>query len=179
MNHPRSITLITLVFAVIILAPALTAETVTTSWGGDAEQVYDSGFMHMLKKHSGGGVSLFDMELVQNDAPGAGASEKGVWTDTVWGKNRARKVLGLDDPRAQKAYLVVFSVHPGKYPLKFTVNGLSSEVSLWDTTKNQEIYRWAEFPVSSLKKGKNVIDLFCPEALERSGRMGALSLPRR
>ena len=59
------------------------AETVKTTWGGPAELIYDTGFMHMLKKNPGGGVGLFDMELIQNDAPGAGASEKGVSTDTI------------------------------------------------------------------------------------------------
>ena len=31
------------------------AETVTTQWSGDAELVYDTGFMHMLMKHPDGG----------------------------------------------------------------------------------------------------------------------------
>ena len=145
-------------------AAAIAAEPVNTAWEFDAGTLYDTGFMHMLRKHTGGGVSLFDMELVQNDAPGAGASEKGVWTDVIWGKNRARKVLTLDDPRAKKAYIVIFTVHQGKYPLKFTVNGQSAQVPNWDASKNQEVYRWAEFPAASLKKGKNIIDLFCPEA---------------
>ena len=47
------------------------AEIVTTSWGGDAGMIYDTGFMHMLMKHPEGGVSLFEMDLIQNDAPGA------------------------------------------------------------------------------------------------------------
>ena len=34
-------------------------EVVTTSWDGDAEMIYDTGFMHMLMKHPEGGVSLF------------------------------------------------------------------------------------------------------------------------
>jgi hypothetical protein len=163
MKRTHLITLASLALAAAFTA-ASAQETVNTSWGGDAAKVYDAGFMHMLKKAPGGGVSLFDMELIQNDAPGAGSSEKGVWTDVIFGKNRARKVLNLDDPRAKKAYLVLFFLHPGKYALKFTVNGQSAEVPTWDQSKNQEVYRWAEFPVSSLKKGKNVIDLFCTEA---------------
>ncbi|MHB9031353.1 MAG: transglutaminase domain-containing protein [Candidatus Latescibacterota bacterium] len=136
---------------------------VKTSWGGDAQMIYDAGFMHMLRKTSDG-VSLFNMELLHNDAPGAGASEKGVWTDTVWGRNRGRKILNLDDTRANKAYLVVFTIHQGKHPLAFTVNGQAAQVDNWDGSKNQEVYRWAEFPVSWLKKGRNVIDFSCPQA---------------
>lgn len=30
-------------------------DVVITEWGGDAEMIYDTGFMHMLKKHLGGG----------------------------------------------------------------------------------------------------------------------------
>ena len=71
-----------------LAAVSVSAETVTTSWGGDAEMVYDTGFMHMLMKHPGGGVSLFNMELTANEAPGAGRSEKGVTSDAVWGENR-------------------------------------------------------------------------------------------
>ncbi|MCE5251792.1 transglutaminase-like domain-containing protein [bacterium] len=141
------------------------AGTVTTTWGGSAEMVYDTGFMHMLMKHPDGGVCLFDMDLVENDSPGAGQSEKGVCTDIIWGKNRARKILNVDDPRAHSAWVVIFPYYKsGKYPLKFTVNGRESQISNWDTEKNKEWYRWSEFPAEWLKKGRNVIDLYCPEA---------------
>jgi hypothetical protein len=140
------------------------AENVTTKWGGSAEMIYDEGFMHMLMKAPKGGIGLFNMELMQNDAPGAGFSEKGISTDTIWGKTRGRKVFNLDDTRANKAYLIIFTIHQGKYPLQFTVNGQQAKVENWDTTKNQEVYRWTEFPVGWLKKGKNSVDFFCPEA---------------
>jgi hypothetical protein len=67
--------LVTIFLLLAYAAAAAQAETVKTTWGGPAELIYDTGFMHMLKKNPGGGVSLFDMELIQNDAPGAGASE--------------------------------------------------------------------------------------------------------
>ena len=141
------------------------SETVKTNWGGDAEMLYDTGFMHKLMKHPDGGVCLFNMDLVQNDAPGSGMSEKGVFTDLIWGKIRARKILKLDDPRAQSAWIIIFPHYKsGKYPLKFTVNGHESQIRNWDTKKNIEWYRWSEFPAEWLKKGKNVIELYCPEA---------------
>jgi len=146
------------------------AQTVTTSWGGDAELVYDTGFMHMLMKHPAGGVCLFDMDLAENDAPGSGKSEKGVYSDIIWGRNRARKILDIEDPRAEKAWLVIF-VYNGftnpntpKHPLRFTVNGSESTIEPWDFSKVHEVYRWREFPVKWLKKGANVIELSCPGA---------------
>ena len=140
-------------------------ETVATSWGGAAEAVYDSGFMHGLMRNPGGGVRLFNMDLVENDAPGSGFSEKGVSSDVIWGKNRARKVLFLDDPRTYKAWLVLFVDKQGKYPLKVAVNGKSTQISNWDEKKNREGYRWSEFPAEWLVKGKNTFDLSCPEAV--------------
>ncbi len=148
-----------------VFLSAQAAQTVTTSWGGNAEIIYDTGFMQMLMKHPGGGVSLFNMELIENDAPGSGHSEKGQFTDTIWGKIRARKILRLDDSRANSAWIIVFPHYKsGKFPLKFTVNGNESAIPKWDTSKNREWYRWSEFPAEWLKKGKNVIELYCPEA---------------
>ena len=139
--------------------------TVTTTWGGDAETTYDTGFMHMLMKQPDGGVSLFNMNLIENDAPGSGDSEKGQQTDVIWGENRARKILDLEDPRAHGAWIIIFPKYrSGKYPLSFTVNGKESTIPSWDTNYNREWYRWSEFPADWLKKGKNVIELYCPEA---------------
>ena len=164
-----------LIFAGIFLLGLLStivsaAENVSTHWGGNAESIYDTGFARQLMKHSGGGVSLFDMELVENDGPGAGRGEKGVSSDFIWGDNRGRKVLHLDGPRAEKAWIVVFFyngfTNPNipKYPLKFSVNGNESSIELWDFKKVIEGYRWVEFPAKWLKKGDNVFDLYCPEA---------------
>ena len=72
-----------LLIVTISVLQAAGPETVSTSWGGDAEKIYDNGFMQMLMKSPEGGVSLFNMELIHNDAPGAGRSEKGVSTDVI------------------------------------------------------------------------------------------------
>ncbi len=156
----------------ILFAVALTvfsvhsaaAELTAASWGGDAGSIYETGFMQGLMKNPGGGVRLFDIDLVENDSPGSGASEKGISSDVIWGKNRARKVLSLDDPRAFKAWLVLFINQQGKSPLRVTVNGKSTQVPNWDLKKNREGYRWSEFPAEWLVKGKNTFDLSCPEA---------------
>jgi hypothetical protein len=137
-------------------------ETVKIHWGGAAEQIYETGFTDNVRKLPSGGVGLFDMELVENDAPGAGKSEKGISRDTIWGANRARKILQVDDPRAHKAFVVLFSYNESaeQRPLRFTVNGWEGQI----TQDNREAYRWAEFPADALKQGGNVIELYCPEA---------------
>jgi len=161
-----NVTLFFTAVAMLFSADSVRAERmVNTLWGGSAEMVYETGFMSMLMKHPGGGVSLFNMELIENDSPGSGHSEKGQFTDIIWGKIRARKILSLDDSRANAAWIIVFPHYKsGKYPLRFTVNGHESAIPDWDTTKNREWYRWSEFPAEWLKKGNNMIELFCPEA---------------
>ncbi|MFC1608192.1 hypothetical protein ACFL47_09495 [Candidatus Latescibacterota bacterium] len=93
--------------AIMLIVSTAGAERVTTTWGGNAGEIYDTGFMHMLRK-TDEGVSLFNIELIQNDAYGAGKSDKGVSSDVIWGENRGRKHLVLADPRAHNAYLVLF-----------------------------------------------------------------------
>ncbi|MDP2984511.1 MAG: transglutaminase-like domain-containing protein [Candidatus Latescibacter sp.] len=142
-------------------------------WSKTAKEVYDTGFTNKVMKDRDGNVTLFNMDLIQNDAPGSGSSEKGIFWDPVFGKNRARKILNLDDPRTNKAFVIVFSHHDaestsgsaggvGKFPLKFTVNG--GPITVFDTGRPIAQYRWVEFPVNSLKKGKNIFEFFCPEA---------------
>lgn len=143
-----------------------TAEIVHTRWGGDAGMVYDAGFMHMLKKQQDT-VSLFGMDLIQNDAPGAGSSDKGVSSDIIWGKEHVRKILYLDDTRASAAHLFILVKHyataMGKHPLYYEING-NGRVE-WDLSKYRSWRAfWVEFPVEWLKKGRNVIDISCPDA---------------
>ncbi len=138
----------------------------TLVWGGDAIISYNTGFAKNVMK-SRGGVSLFNLELAENDSPGAGFSDKGPSSDVIWGKNRGRKIIFLKDPRTKRAWLVTFFVHRGKYPLKFNINGHKGEFKLWDLSKNREAYRWVEFPAQWLRKGKNIIEVYCPEAKSR------------
>jgi len=155
-------------FGIILLMAAAgiaQAPITETQWGGPATKAYEEGFVQHVQRLSDGGVCLFGIESVENDAAGAGRSEKGVYGDVIWGPNRARKVLRLADPRAKKAFIVIFT-HSGhhapepKYPLTFTVNGEQGQI----TKDNRETYRWVEFPTGALQQGDNVIELSCPEA---------------
>jgi len=154
-----------LLLGVIWIAPVVNAaqsSNFETRWGGAAETAYDNGFAENLQRGPDGSVELFQLELIENDAPGSGKSEKGVSEDTIWGPNRARKILHLDDPRAERAYVVIFSYadKAPAAPLLFEVNGVKGQI----TQDNGEAYRWAEFPASALKAGENVIELSCPGA---------------
>lgn len=156
--------IVSLTLALCAATPVSAApEATTVTWSADGSAIYDNGFMHMLMKNSDG-ARLFNMDLIQNDAPGAGFSEKGVRSDVIWGKNRGRKILNLDDPRAMKAFVVFWVYRQGKPPLRFTVNGNEVVCENWSKSKSREVYRWVEFPVEWLKKGRNVIEFSCPEA---------------
>jgi len=157
----------TLTFCVILyLAASQTfpAPNAVTSWSADAQRLYDEGFTHLLMRGSDG-VTLFNRDLTENDSPGAGASEKGVFIDVVWGKNRARKIFNLEDIRTEKAWIVLYLASPfGKHPLKFIVNGNSAEYKKWNTSEYYMSFYALEIDPAWLKKGKNTVDMLCPEA---------------
>ena len=79
----RNIALLIFTFIILQIAGTVYAKNVTTVWSGDGEMLYDNGFVENMMRHPGGGTTLFDMELIENDAPGAGASEKGVSSDEI------------------------------------------------------------------------------------------------
>ncbi len=140
------------------------AQTVRMEWTASGEEIYQRGFMQRLRRHPAGGVGLFNMALIENDAPGAGSSRQGINRDMVWGDNRARKVLVLPDARAERAFLVVFFDDQGKHPLEFMINGNAGRIENWDSESCHLAYRWVEFPAEWLREGDNTIDLFCPAA---------------
>jgi len=167
MKKNYTVILTAAVFAIIVFAVSATAETFDNTWGGNAAEIYNTGFMQNLMK-APGGVTLFDRELIQNDSPGIGYSEKGVFVDYIWGDNRVRKIFEIDDPRARNAYIVVLNSTEPSLPLTFSVNGHAGQIPAWDHSVNSETDRWEAFPAEWLKKGRNVIDLYCPEASQQS-----------
>jgi len=139
---------------------------VATSWIGTGARLYTDGTMHMARRDGRGGASLFNMDLIENDGPGSGFSEKGVWFDDIWGDRRARKILTLDDARTEKAWLVLYAVRTGNRPLHFTINGHEAAMKAKPPVPpetNPRAFVWTEFPAAWLKQGDNVIELSCPE----------------
>ena len=145
------------------LAISAAAQTEQVSWKSGAEELYEYGFMHMLMCYPDGGVCLFNNDLAENDSPGAGRSDKGIAADKIWGNIRARKVLMLDEQRAHKAWLYIFPDRNNKHSLHVEINGHKTQFDVI-TRKGWETVRWIEFPADWLKKGKNIIDLYCTEA---------------
>ncbi len=129
-----------------------------------AGEFYDAGFVQRLMKKSNNEVALFDMDLIENDAPGSGESYKGVDRDTIWGDHMARKILSIDDTRTHKAYLVVYNYQTGDYPLSIEVNGKQTTLEAWDVEQNYKSYIWKEFPGEWLREGDNTFTLSCPDA---------------
>lgn len=163
MNYSKFWFMFTLLFIPYSIAFSIGPET-TVTWEESAEKAYDLGFMHMLMRAPNGGVCLFNMDIVENDSPGSGISEKGVSTDRIWGENRARKIFYIDDPRTEKAWLVLLNNRQGKIPLHFAVNGRESQFDDWTTTAYYKMFLWTEFPSDWLKRGRNVVDIYCPDA---------------
>jgi len=162
--HKKCVFRINTLMALIVACLPASAEMVTTTWGGDAGMVYDEGFMHRLMKHPDGGVCLFNIDLIENDSPGAGFSEKGIFSDDIWGQNRARKLFYLDDPRAVRAWIVVCIKKQGTHPLTLELNGEKSQIITWNEREKSEWCRWIGFDGGLLKKGKNTVELSCPGA---------------
>ena len=68
----RSVNTVLFIFTIVTIiftSSPLIAGTITTTWSGDAEKVYDIGFAQNIMKHAEGGISLFNMELIENDGP--------------------------------------------------------------------------------------------------------------
>lgn len=152
-----------------LLTRAAPAVDPTSSWIATAEKIYDLGYTQNLMQTPDGGVALFNHDLIQNDAAGAGRSEKGNYIDPVWGTIQARKIFVLDDPRATHAELYVFPQKDVTLPLTLTINGQRLQIPA-TPRKGWEFVRWVEFPASWLQPGRNIVDLSCPEA--RSAREG-------
>ena len=85
------------------------ARVVETTWGGDSEMVYDTGFMHMLMKHPDGGVCLFNMDLIQNES--ALSPEEDVVAKTI--NEQLNEVLGTLLPREAEILRLRFGLGDG------------------------------------------------------------------
>ena len=160
-------TLRMIIFLLLVIAPSAFAaggkqSTVSITEDFTAQQAYDTGFAGTVMRDPGG-VRLYDMLLVQDDAPGSGNSEKGPFIQPVFGDGRIRKDLWLDDPRANGAWVVFLTQKTGKYPLTVVVNGQKTSYDPASCTNGME-GRWVSFDPSWLKKGLNTILLSCPEA---------------
>ncbi len=158
-------TVMLLVMAPSVFAAGGKQSTVDIKEEFTAGRAYDAGFARNVMRDPGG-VRLSDMQLVQDDAPGSGCSEKGPFIQYVAGDRMARKDLWLDDPRANGAWVVFIIKGAGGKPLNVTINGHKTSYDPSSCTNGQD-FRWVSFDPSWLKKGMNTILLSCPEGNEK------------
>ena len=134
-----------------------------------AMTAYEDGFAYDVMRAPDNAIMLNDLEVIENDGAGAGYSEKGTFYEEIYRGVRAKKVLRLDDPRAQAAHVVLYlePLQPDlpKQPLPYIiVNGLRIEghvVPSW-----QGAWQYIPVPVHVLRKGANeiVIGVDAPRA---------------
>ena len=109
-------------------------------------------------------VKLWNREIFENDAPGSGSSNKGVFFEPVYGDIHIKKVLLIADPRCEEATIVLYNHNRPKINLTVSVNGHKTSTHMGHN--NSEVYVPIETPW--LKKGKNEIVLSCPEAKDHT-----------
>lgn len=135
-------------------------ETAAIKSSMKAMTAYEEGFAYDVMRAPDGSVMLNDLEVIENDGAGAGYSEKGTFYEEIYRGVRAKKVLRLEDPRAQEAHVVLYlePLKPDlpKQPLPYIiVNGLRIEghpVPSW-----QGAWQYISVPVKGLRRGDNVI----------------------
>jgi hypothetical protein len=140
-----------------------TAKTKMTSL-----DAYKNGFAHnVMRTPSENGVQLNNYVLFENDGPGAGASEKGPYTDAIYEGVLARKQFYLKDPRAKSAYIVLYLIaknqEQGKpTPYYIIVNGtkIFGPPTSWGGSDSED-WRWVKVPIYLLKKGLNQVIVGC------------------
>ncbi|MBL7735266.1 MAG: transglutaminase domain-containing protein [Chitinophagaceae bacterium] len=138
---------------------AQTQKSVVTEMS--AEQAYQDGFTYdVMNTPSRDGIRIVDRTLLENDGAGAGASEKGAYLEFIDAGVLARKQFYLDDPRAQRAHVVLYMTqHANDFgkpaPYYLIVNGkrIPGSHSSW----LQPQWQWVEIPVSLLREGLNEV----------------------
>ncbi len=147
-------------------AAAAGGRTIAVKTVDTAQAAYDAGFAKNVMRGNAGAVRLWNRLLVEDDAPGAGTSNKGAFLEAVYGSKMIKKVLALDDPRCEEA-VVVFYTQGGdakKPPVHISVNGNETTFNY----RSGESYAYAPVKPGWLRKGDNEIVFSCPEAKDEN-----------
>jgi len=130
-----------------------------------ADWAYEEGFAENVRRREDGGVRLHDRDLIEDDAPGAGASDKGCIREALRAGVEARKALILRDNRAKSAKVVFYveEVQGNSRGLLITVNGhrlrLPPLKEAYPEQTGRSAWQYLEFPTHWLKRGANRIVL--------------------
>ncbi|MBX7255524.1 MAG: transglutaminase-like domain-containing protein [Candidatus Hydrogenedentes bacterium] len=133
-----------------------------------AASKYDNAqSLDVMRSEEDRGVVLSDLALIENDAPGAGLSEKGSYLEPIHAGVWARKTFLLDDPRALAAHVVLYMEPrtPGKSaPYHLLVNG--HRVEGIPVPWHEGVWHWVPVPVDYLVQGENTIVIVCDASPE-------------
>ncbi len=129
-------------------------------------EAYTSGFARgVMRSPDATGVIIENMELIEDDSPGAGSSEKGTFLEEIFKGTVARKAFNLDDPRAFEARAVLYMIPKNRVrakqaPYFLTVNG--TRIPGAPIPVHEEgVWHWTSFPIGLLKKGENTVTVSC------------------
>lgn len=127
----------------------------------DATTLYETGFVENLMRGPDDAIVLNDLVLLENDAPGAGLSEKGAWEESIHNGVMAKKVIVVDDTRAHAAHACLYLTPQSKDapPYYLLVNG--HRVEGIPRPALDGIWHWVPVPVELLKQGPNEIVVAC------------------
>ena len=129
----------------------------------EAPDVYDTGFARHVMRHEADGVKLWNRSLVEDDSPGAGTSNKGMFVEPVYGRRAIKKILEVKDNRCESARIIFYTLSTGSSEtkaLEVRVNGHKTTF----TYRNRNQFGYVPIEPSWIKKGANEIILACPEA---------------
>lgn len=142
-------------------AALASAESVVLSTELSAQELYQTGQAYDAMRGPDG-VVMNDMAMVENDAPGAGRSDKGAFFELLHAGVQIRKVLHLDDVRAREAHIVLYmdtemlNNAPPWY-LLFNGHRIEGVARSW----HESVWWWVPVPTAWLVPGDNEIVVGC------------------
>jgi hypothetical protein len=133
-----------------------------------AIEMYESAqLLGVMRSDDGKGVAIANLALLENDAPGAGLSEKGPYTEPIYRGVLAKKTLTLEDVRTVAAHVVLYMEPrtPGKpAPYYLLVNG--HRIEGIPVPWHEGVWHWVPVEVEYLVEGPNEIVVGCDAPAE-------------
>lgn len=127
-----------------------------------ASDLYETGQVYdVMRTPTRDGIQLNDLVLIENDAPGAGKSDKGVHNEALHAGVQVKKILHLDDIRAEEAHVVLYmepkTPEPAPYHLLVNGHRVEGVPQSW----HERVWWWIPVPVEHLAEGENEIVVVC------------------
>ncbi|MBI3118200.1 MAG: transglutaminase domain-containing protein [Candidatus Hydrogenedentes bacterium] len=154
----------TLTLLAVLLCPlALAEQTQHLMTELSAIALYDNGEVwDLMRGPDAQSVVLSDWVVLENDAPGAGLSEKGPHVEPLHQGVLARKTFQLADVRAKEAHVVLYMKPrdpkaPAPYYLRVNGRRIEGNPVPW----HEGVWHWVQIPDDALVPGVNQIEVGC------------------